>query len=329
MGKEIIIIDAFITNYINEQKLIRFIERIKLTNIPILLISNSVIKSEIINEVDYFIYDSNNRLFDDVFDSYEKFILWEIIDGVKFNTYHYHKQKHALSVMVNLFTSLTFIKSLGFEYFHRIEYDTILGDKTIDVIKNINNSVCSEDKKGYFILNHNSKTHTFQYFFSEISFFEEFIPKIREQQDYVDFIKHFYNENKFISVEKLMFDLLYNKECIKIVERDRFEFGDTIWNTVSSDIHLEENQKNCRTSFYKGVNNNIILSKNNINSEVSRKIILYVDDINSGELHHNLNQLYEKQIDYINKDVNKIEIIENEKLIEVIHTNSTENYFEI
>jgi hypothetical protein len=328
MDKEIIIIDAFITNKINESKLHNFIENIKKTKIPILLVSNTVISNELINNVDYYIYDSNNRLLGDNFTNIEKFILWGIIGDIKFNTFHSHTQKHALSVMVNLFNSLWFLKSLGFKYFHRIEYDTILGDKTIELIKNNLSECKKQNKKGYFILNHESQTHTFQYFLSEIDLFFKIIPEIKSEDDYIQIINKNFGTSDFIILEKIMYNLLNDNYEIKIVEWKNFEFNDSIWNTVSSDVHLEDKYKNTRTNLYLGESNNIIFSKQNIQDKSERLIELYTNGEKISQIIHRLNSQDEYSFDFIEKQINKIVVSENNNIIDIIDVKNEINFYE-
>lgn len=328
MNKEIILIDAFITNKIDEQKLIDFIRKIKDTNLPILLISNSIIDRQIIEMIDFYIYDKKNRLFDYNFGSYDKFILWEIIDGIKFNTHYDHKQVHGLSVMINLFSCLTFIKSFGFEYFHRIEYDTELGTETIHKISNISNLISEEGKKGYFILDFEHKTHTFQYFYSEIDLFLNSIPNIRQQMDYVHFINNFYKHNEFVTVEKLMFDQLINLKNIKIIERKNWEFYDSTWNTTSSMAHLEENHKKCRTNFYHGLDSNVIFTKNNEDSKNKRVFFLYSEDKLLDKIVHELEKIHDVKYNYIEKKITKIEIYNDEVLCDIIEPHKEINFIE-
>ena len=55
-----------------------------------------------------------------------------------------------------VFNSLNFIKSLGYTHFHRIEYDTVLGDLTLDKIKKTSQKV-NENGKNYLKNNFNNE----------------------------------------------------------------------------------------------------------------------------------------------------------------------------
>lgn len=326
--EEIIIVDAYIDNEINNQKLKNFIKQIKKLEIPILIISNTIIDKEIIEEIEYFIYDHENRLFDDNFEDFEKFILWEIIGNYKFNTYHFHKQKHALSVLVNLFNSLKYVESLGYKYFHRIEYDTELGNKTIERIKETNEILKKKEKKGSFVLNNQEKTHTFQYFYCEISHFKKIIPVIRNQEDYKKLIKKFYNNTEFVILEKIMYKLLECDDSIEKIGRDDWPFDDSYWNTSSSTAHLQSYEKKCRTSYYRGLNNDIIFSKNNTSLPIERKIILKSNNSIVDELMHRIVG-FTYFYNYIPKNIDQIIIIENEEILDIIDPKNEENNFQI
>jgi hypothetical protein len=328
MDKEIIIIDAFINGDESEKKLSEFVDRIKSINLPILIISNTIIPKYIIEKVDYYIYDSNNRLFDDIFEGYEKFILWEILNDIKFNTIHVHKQRHALSVIVNLFNVISFIDNLGFKYFHRIEYDTILGNKTLNLIKNVKDKVIKEDKKGYFMLNQNKKTHKFQYFFSETNNFHNILPKMNGQYDYLNLLNNLYGSKKFVHIERLMYDLLVGYESVILTYNDGEEVNDTIWNTETSKVHLEGDNKRFITNLYIGNDYNIVLSKNHQDEQINRDICLYNNEKKIDNLTHSLSKCNEYVFHIIEKYVDKITVMENGLEIKTIVTADEENFFE-
>lgn len=325
---EIILIDAFITNKLNEEKLKSFIEKIKIIDLPILLISNTVISEEIVNKVDYYIYDSENRLFEDIFEDYDEFILWETLNDIRFNTVYKHKQKHALSVMVNLFNGIMFAKSIGYKNFHRIEYDTILGDKTINFIKNIRKKTEKEEKKGYFFLNEKNKTQKFQYFYCNIDFFLKTIPLIKEQNHYMNLLIELYNSKKFVHIERVMYDLIKNNNSLIITFNDGEEINDSVWNTETSTVHIEDKFKNCRTNFYKGKEYDLILSKNNKEIDTKRIITLFENDDEVEILTHEISKINEFIFNKVDKNIDKITISENGKIIETIDTINEKNYFE-
>ena len=329
--KEIIIIDAFITNSKNESKLSEFIQSIKKINIPILLVSNTIISGDIIKEVDYYLYDSDNRLFKDIFDSYETMFTWNVYGDIKCSDVHPHKQPHALSVMVNLFNSLNFIKSLGYTHFHRIEYDTVLGDLTLDKIKKTSQKVNENGKKGYFTINTpDHPSHRFQYFFSEIKYFFQIIPLIRNQNDYLNLLTKLYGECKtFHPIEKVMYDLIHNDSNLLIEEvRNAVEFQDSIWNTETTQAHREPHQKICKTEFYKDSSNGIILSENYSNQVIERLIIFYMGNEKLGEVRHILTGAGHWIWNLVPESTDNIIISENEMIINKIWIDEKENYIE-
>lgn len=312
---EIIIIDAFITNDINEKKLENFIDKIKIINLPILLISNTIINEKILNKVNYYIYDSENRLFDDIFEEYEKFILWEVLNDIRFNTLHEHKQRHALSVMVNLFNGIMFAKNIGYKNFHRIEYDTILGDNTINFIRKINEKTNGKRKKGYFFLNEKNKTQKFQYFYSNIDFFLKTIPLIKNQNDYLNLLIRLYNSKKFVHIERVMYDLIKDNNDLILTFNNGEEINDSVWNITTSEVHLENFEKNCKTRMYKGNEGFIILSKNNIESTINRDIKFYKNNQEIKSITHSLNGRNTYKYDMIREHFDYVNIIENNELL--------------
>ena len=167
--KTITIIDAFIDNNNQKKLLNEFLLTVNSID-PILLITNSIIDKSIIDKVDYLIYDKNNNLFENTYNNYEKFVLWQRFGNLKFNKVQYHTQKHGLSVLINLFRSIKFAKELGYTHFRRIEYDTILGKESLNNIITTPLDCLNNNKKALFYINQKG-FHSFQYFFSEINFF--------------------------------------------------------------------------------------------------------------------------------------------------------------
>jgi len=226
MNKAIIIIDAFLYS----QERIKFFEKvlkkINQIDLPILLISNSTISENIQKQVDYFIYDKNNILFEYEYESYpfcnnflatEDFIWEQHIDT---------KQKHGLSVLCNLTKSYDFATKQGFNKFIRLEWDFLIHDDDLSKIKNLIHDFINSNKKAFFVLNpsnqQGNKEITYHFWMVDSNFWNAKFPKIHSEIDYQNFMFNKNNNKKFEIVERfsyLIFEDSFN-EITLITEKD-------------------------------------------------------------------------------------------------------------
>lgn len=327
--KTITIIDAFINDYNQTNLLNNFL--LKVSDIdPVLLITNSILDKSIIDKVDYLFYDKNNNLFEKEYNNYEKFYLWNIVGNLKVTTCYVHKQKHGLSVLINLFRSLKIAKELGYTHFRRIEYDAILGNNTLQDLIDTPKNCFNNNKKAKFYINEISKVNSFQYFFSEIDFFLNNFPEIKNEEDYINLLKTEHNSLNFITVEKLMYDYIdkLNKNEIYI-EKDLADvLNDTIWNQSSSNSHLYKSMIECSTDLYKHENKIVLFTLNKKNKPLYRKIIVYYDDNEFDTFEYNFNIEGEWTLNDIKEKVQKFEIYDNNNLIFIKQITEIENYIE-
>ena len=112
--KTITIVDSFVHSESVKMKLEAFVKMLNQKGHEILLVSNTVVDEDILKYCKYYLYDSNNRLFQDIFTDVKDINLWKIMDGFKVNEHTSGLQKHGLSVLVNLFNALTMAKNLGY-----------------------------------------------------------------------------------------------------------------------------------------------------------------------------------------------------------------------
>ena len=136
MNKAIIIVDAFLYSKERIELFEKVLKKINQIDLPILLISNSTISESIQKQVDYFIYDKSNILFEYEYESYpfcnnflatEHFIWEQHIDT---------KQKHGLSVLCNLTKAYDFATKQGFNKLIRLEWDFLIHEDDLNKIKN-------------------------------------------------------------------------------------------------------------------------------------------------------------------------------------------------
>lgn len=330
--KPIVIIDAYVEDSNQEKLLNEFIDSIYKIY-PILLISNSKINWNIIEKVDYFIHDKKNNLFENEYDNYERFYLWGLVqEKYKLFTLIEHKQKHGLSVLINLFRALEFCKNEGYTHFHKIEYDSILGEKTKFDFINSFNQMNLLNKKLKVYLNKNSEVQSFQYFSGEINYFLNNFKKINNEHDYVNLINYEFKNNNFVIVEKLMYYLIskLNIDDLFIFNDLKYELNDSTWNQSASYSHLPKYYKDCFTDLYKVNDSEMVLMFTEFKNDKikKRKIIThYSDHYKEYEYIFNYENLH--FFEFIDYRVKTITIIDND--INIINFNIDEinNYVEI
>lgn len=297
------------------------------TNNDILLISNTVIPDEIYGKVQYFLYDHRNQLFRDEFTSVPSQSLWKITDDYTIVEYINNGfQKHGLSVLINLFNSLLYAKSLGYTHFQRFEVDDLFGSISKEWIKLIPERCLEQNKKGLFYYNVNDIS--FHYFFCEIDYFLEKIKRITSQEEYMNFLTTNFQSKEFRAVENYLFEnFKFNGDYHiwkKTGEEMKIDFPDTVFNSESSPSSLESFYRGSSSRLYRNLKkegdgeitrpNLIILSYNYSDLIVNRKIEVYYDD-HMDVLYHSLEYASTFTWNELGENVIKIMVYENEEFL--------------
>jgi len=325
--KSIVIIDCFVHSKKVEEKLKNCVENLKRYNQDILLMSNSIISEEILNFVDYYIYDKENRLFSDGDCNADPITLYKIYDNIEIYEVVSGVQRHGLSVMRNLFKAIKIAKEYGYTHFHRIEADDIMGDISLDKLS----LVPRIGVDGIFYFNENDIS--FHYMYCSIDYFLNNIREINTQEDYYDYLKHEMNSDSFRNVEEFVYHNLNNSDLTNIItfkgSNMNKDFPDTNWNTEVSSSNIDSKYKNCTTRMYRvfGPNQNdtdslAILSYNYSESICMRRIeIIY----NSGmvkEIYHRMEGKGYWVYEIVPKLIDRIIVFENDELL---YTETAEN----
>jgi hypothetical protein len=254
--------------------------------------------------VDYFLYNHENKLFSESYESSNKVNLWKSYDNIVINEITEELQRHGLSVLCNLFNCLDLAKSLGFTHFQRVEVDDLYSEKGHEHIKNVPILCKEKNKKSLFYINE-GKDVSFHYFFSEIDFFIDNFQRINSEESYKEFLKQNNFGNTFKPVEVYLHANLKNSNKNYVLlkngeEEMNLDFAGTIWNTESSQSTLPSYYEGCTTKIYnvKGQDIKVVLSFNYTNKEINRKIVVVFDDhqqiidhtlINKGYYYHTFN----------------------------------------
>lgn len=257
--KTITIVDSFVYSENVRLKLEAFVKMLNEDGHDILLVSNTIVGEEILKYCKYYMYDSNDRLFQDIFEDVKDVNLWKIMDGFKVNEHTSGLQKHGLSVMVNFFNAVKMAKALGYTHFQRMEADDLFGEKSRQWICQVPELVLREGKKGLYYYNNTPSVEqedvSFHYQFCEIELFLKSVTHIEKQQDYYDYLVREFNRPKFIIVEEFLYRELkrncWDELLIRYTEDQSLDFSDTHWNTEISISNMSEKYRGCSTRLYK------------------------------------------------------------------------------
>jgi hypothetical protein len=335
--KTISIIDCFVHDAKVESNLIECINRLKLNGHGILLVSNTSIRKEILDMVDYHFYDSRNQLFKKDYPGVKDVDFWSNQGHFTVHNFKSGIQKHGLSVLVNLFNALDIAKNIGYTHFQRFETDDLYGTESMKWISGVPELVIAEDKKGLFYLNESNypKDASFHYFFCEIDHFMKIMPRISKEEDYEDYLMNLQGSRDFKIVEAYIYDNL-DKDSVLIREGNiemKSDFPDTIWNTVVSASNLPTKYKGCLSGIYRrldsdGVQSGYCLySQNYLDNDVTRKIVVHIDDSEDSVIHHKLVGRNSWWLNDIEGNPTHIDVYENESIVYSLTTQENANSY--
>lgn len=358
--KIIAIVDSFVHKKEVEIKLIECLDRLREDGIPILLMSNTKINLEVLEKVDYYLYDKRNQLFTsgkytgvrdiNIWKANEKFEAHEIKSGL---------QKHGLSVLVNIFNSLNYARSLGYTHFFRFEVDDDFGIESRKFIKEVPNLVQRENKKALFYFNegdfHNGVNNTepnnvsFHFMYSEIDFFLNSVTKISNESDYENYLLSTKGNLDFEIAEEFIYNHLVKVDQSSIIKKNGLvgmqqDFPDTEWNKIVSESNMSDKFNGCTTLIYKihefppdvsSIMNKwqgeptdriSILSYNFRDDVKNRKIVVIFNDGRIENIIHHLSANGSWSYNNYGNDVEKILVYEDDKLLYEDITSEAKNY---
>lgn len=327
--KTITIVDCFIHNENVLSKLESCVRNLKRYNHTILLVSNTIVPKHILKNVDYYLYNSSNILFEGEYTNSEPVIFWKNLEGFTIHDVINTVQKHGLPVMVNLFNSLDLSKSLGFTHFQRIEVDDLYSEVGYDYIKTVPVICFDNDKKGLFYFNEGIDV-SFHYFYCEIDYFQQIISRINCEQDYKDYLLMNGFGADFINVEKYLYHNINNKDTELLIRKNGTEemsndFYETIWNTETTNSNLSEKYKGCTTKIYNISEQKSIMvfSYNYNNFKSERKIVVNFLNGDTEVFYHVLENYGHWSFNVL-ENVEKISVYDNqtdEFLYDIINKN--------
>lgn len=329
-NRTISIIDCFVYKNEIKEKLILAIERLRKLGKDIFLITNTPVDKDITSLVDYVFYDHNNRLFTLNKYKHNNIMFYKSMGWFTINDIVPHLQRHGLSVLTNIFRSLTIAKNLGYTHFQRFEVDDLFGEKSLEWIKQVDLMCVNENKKGLFYINRNNTPpdFSFHYYYCDIEYFLKKCHNIFGERDYDEFIKKHNNDNTFIMAEEFMYLNLHDSDEVILREGQLMfqDFSDTTWNTEVSTCNLEKKYNFCSTKVYGNYkkdefgyfneqDNYVLLSYNYSDYERVRKVILKLKDGTERTIFQTLGGRNSWTFEYIPSNVKSIDVFENDKFL--------------
>lgn len=318
--KSIVIIDCFVHSKNVEEKLRNCIKNLKRYKQDVLLISNKVISEDVLELVDYYVYDKENRLFSDKIYSADPITLYKIYDDIEIYEVLSGVQRHGLSVMRNLFKAIKIAKEYGYTHFHRVEVDDIMGEISLDNISLVHRLGLD----GVFYFNENDIS--FHYMYCSIEYFLNNITEIDTEDDYYNYLKNEMQSNSFRNVEEFVRHNLNNSDLtnIKTLKGSDMnkDFPDTIWNTEVSSSNIDSKYKNCTTRLYRVLDSSknetdslAVLSYNYSDSLCERKIQIVYNSGMIKEIYHRMDGKGYWSYEIVPNLIDKILVFENDMLL--------------
>jgi len=334
--KTLTIIDSYINNNSVLIKLKNAISKLKNHGNKILLVSNTIPPNDVIESVEYFLYNHENKLFKQDFDDINYCDLWKAFPQITIHEISEEFQKHGLSVLSNLFNCLDLAKSLGFTHFQRIEVDDLYSEEGYEFMKTVPQLCEEKNKKSLFYFNE-GKDVSFHYFYSEIDFFIKNFPRISSEESYKEFLKNSGFGNSFKPVEVYLYHNLKNGDLDNVLVKDgkgemNLDFYGTVWNTETSQSTLHDKYEGCPTKIYNisGSKNVSVVSYNYNNYGVKRKIVVTLKD-NENTIHHRLDYFDAWAYNIYDESLSKISVYDEEtdRLLYEMENKDIKDYIEL
>lgn len=250
--QEIFLVDAYLNT--EKSKLVFFeaMNRVRSAGFKICLVTNIRPSIEVLEAVDYCFFDEANLTFKTDFDEYPIVSIFANNGELGLRSESFHKQKHSLSVHVNLYRGLEILKSLGYTHCYRMEYDGLIAAEDMATVKELPSRL--GDKKALFYVDKNNRHIFYHLWYCNVDWMLENFTKIRTEQDYIDRAIQLAGSKKFIPAEEfLSLDLREKYDEVIILDTVdgsyNSEYPNTRWNNIISD-HTNEKFKK---GFYGGV----------------------------------------------------------------------------
>jgi hypothetical protein len=329
--KVITIVDCFIHNKRVEEKLIAKLKKIRGEGQEVLLVTNSSnICSETILNCDYVIYNSKNNLFEKKYDGISTVDFWCNHGSFVSHSFSGGLQRHGLSVLINIFSSLLYIKNLGFTHFQRLEVDDIFSEEGENFILNTVKRIEDGDLDGIFYLNESFHPFdiSFHYFCCEIDIFLGLVKNVFSEDDYRKILAEDFGSLNFVIAEEFIYKFIKrisenpdSKVELRSGSVMDLDFPDTLWNTETSPSNTGGQNSGIFTGLYvkkmqdDSISGLVYYSRNLEESPRSFRVLCYQDDLEIDSFYHILPGRGNWCYNDIKSNCSRVEVYEGDSLI--------------
>ena len=200
-------------------------------------------------------------------------------------------QRHGLSVLINLYNSVLYAKTMGYKYFQRIECDDIFGPISLKKIKDIQEECIALNKKGVFYVNDSEANISFHYFFCEIDYFLNSVKRITSEEDYEKYVHGRMPYPKFMIAEEFIYDnIMSNPAELQLKDGMimNMDFPDTEWNTETSDSNMDYKFGGCISGIYGSSRGDVVCTYNYSTGNINRRIEVIKESGDVDIIYHKL-----------------------------------------
>jgi hypothetical protein len=244
--KKLIIISSYPDNKQKEDILSECVDKFKVLNFDILLVSHHPIPTYIQHKVNYCLIDNQNVLLP--YDLTPKY--WIVNDD--FNVVINH-HGHQLTVSTNIKNSIDFASINNYDFFLFTESDNLIDESDIGKINELSDLMFSSDKKMVFF-NHlveNDPIYETLIFGGVPSYYQKNIKLPLSIEDVS-------NNNEFIdcSLEKILYNQSNKEDDYLLIKSDsKSYFSNSLLNRVSHDYNVEIIGSNSNDNLVLWINN--------------------------------------------------------------------------
>lgn len=240
--RKVFIIDFYTKTEQKKNILRECIQSVKKFGYDIILVGHCSLPEDIIQSVNYYIYDSNNT-----FNNNHVFG-FKIINGVEIRKNIF--KSHEYPIIRSMRLAFNMAKTMNYDFFHFTEFDHVYSEKTISEILRLESEVINNEKDYLFFKPLYARFHDVVGEYYESCFFSGYVNKFLSEFDsYFPKTIEEYN-NKFSvrlpnCLEHFFYELFKEKNSIIIEDYVKSYFSDSLINVssyqdTSSDILLTE-----------------------------------------------------------------------------------------
>jgi len=207
--KEIVLISAYTPDVERQDNLRDLIKSLKDLNYRICLMTHTSTPSDIVDRCEYYVYDQENEI---LFDPDIKYHFYFRLNGVTIRFKDYTSiATHMIPVFRMYLGGLSYLKAMGEEIVHMIEYDTIVKNK---IVWDKNNKLLEEKDAVLYSL---PRFYSYNNLDCVIGFQSVNLKNIQfnslrfSQSELKDQYKDYFQSQKFPIFERIIFDNIWSK----------------------------------------------------------------------------------------------------------------------